>query len=86
MGLNVPNIVGSQGLFSASPNDDQVLTSQGPREIPEDQPEGSVSTSTAITKPGTMADDATVGTRTWSNVNNAKISDDVYSTATLVEP
>lgn len=35
-----------------------------------------------ITKsPGTMADDATVGTRAWVNPDNAKISDDVYSAA-----
>ena len=33
--------------------------------------------------PQTMADDATVGTRAWSTVNNAKVSDDVYATATV---
>ncbi len=31
--------------------------------------------------PGTMADDATVGTVAWSNPDNAKVSDDVYATA-----
>ncbi len=30
--------------------------------------------------PGTMADDATIGTKTWSNVDNAKISDDTDAT------
>jgi hypothetical protein len=30
--------------------------------------------------PGTMADDATVGTKTWSNANNAKASDNSYAT------
>lgn len=36
---------------------------------------------TASTSPGTMADDATVGTVAWSNPNNAKVSDNVYATA-----
>ncbi len=30
--------------------------------------------------PGTMANDATTGTDAWVNVNNAKVSDDVYAT------
>lgn len=30
--------------------------------------------------PGTMADDATVGTVAWSNPDNAKVSDNVYAT------
>ena len=33
--------------------------------------------------PGTMADDATVGTVAWSNPDNAKVSDNVYATAVL---
>jgi len=33
--------------------------------------------------PGTMADDATVGTVAWSNPDNAKISDNVYTTTVL---
>jgi hypothetical protein len=32
--------------------------------------------------PGTMADDATVGTQAWSNPDNAKISDNVYAKIT----
>jgi len=32
--------------------------------------------------PGTCADDATVGTAAWSNPDNAKVSDNVYATAT----
>ena len=31
--------------------------------------------------PGTMADDASVGTEAWVNPNNAKVSDNVYATA-----
>lgn len=31
--------------------------------------------------PGTVVDDATVGTVAWSNPDNAKVSDDVYATA-----
>jgi len=34
---------------------------------------------TSTKSPGTMADDATVGTATWSNPNNAKVSDGIYS-------
>ena len=36
---------------------------------------------TAATSPGTMANDATVGTIAWTNPNNAKVSDNVYATA-----
>jgi hypothetical protein len=36
--------------------------------------------------PGTMADDATVGTETWSNVDNAKVSDNVYALVTGLDP
>jgi len=40
-----------------------------------------------ITKsPQTMADDATVGTVAWSNPDNAKVSDNVYATATNIGP
>jgi hypothetical protein len=34
---------------------------------------------TGTTSPGTMANDATVGTVDWSNPNNAKVSDNTYS-------
>ena len=37
---------------------------------------------TAATSPGTMADDATVGTVAWSNPDNAKVSDNAYATYT----
>ena len=33
--------------------------------------------------PGTMADDATVGTVAWTTPDNAKVSDNVYATAGL---
>lgn len=33
--------------------------------------------------PGTMADDATVGSVSWSNPDNAKVSDNVYATVNL---
>lgn len=33
--------------------------------------------------PGTMADDATVGTATWGTTDNAKVSDNTYSTVAL---
>lgn len=36
------------------------------------------------TSPGTMANDATVGTLAWTNPNNAKLSDNAYATAELV--
>ena len=38
-------------------------------------------TDSGALSPGTMADDATVGTVAWSNPNNAKVSDSVYATA-----
>jgi len=38
--------------------------------------------SSVTMSPGTMADDATVGTVAWSNPDNAKVSDNVYATAT----
>jgi hypothetical protein len=38
---------------------------------------------TIATSPGTMADDATVGTIAWTNPDNAKVSDDVYATFTV---
>jgi len=37
-------------------------------------------TTSGPNSPGTMADDATVGTVAWSNPDNAKVSDDVYAT------
>ena len=42
-------------------------------------------TDTGPNNPGTMADDATVGTIAWSNPDNAKVSDDSYATVTVVE-
>ena len=39
---------------------------------------------TAATSPGTMADDATVGTVAWTNPNNAKVSDGVYAVANSI--
>lgn len=39
-----------------------------------------VASSVGPNSPGTMADDATVGTLAWSNVDNAKTSNDVYAT------
>jgi len=37
---------------------------------------------TQTQSPGTMADDTSVGTIAWSNPDNAKVSDNVYATAT----
>lgn len=37
---------------------------------------------TGAVSPGTMADDATIGTVSWINPNNAKVSDNIYTTAT----
>jgi len=39
--------------------------------------------SSVTNSPGTMADDATIGILTWSNVDNAKVSDNTYATATM---
>lgn len=36
---------------------------------------------TGVVSPGTMADDATVGTVAWTNPDNAKTSNDTYATA-----
>lgn len=41
----------------------------------------SIRSSIGPLSPGTMADDATVGTVAWTNPNNAKVSDNVYATA-----
>ena len=38
---------------------------------------------TGAISPGTMADDATVGTVAWTNPDNAKVSDSVYATAVV---
>lgn len=38
-------------------------------------------TDSGALSPGTMADDATVGTVAWTNPNNAKVSDNVYAVA-----
>ena len=40
---------------------------------------------TGATSPGTMADEDTVGTFTWSDVDNAKISNNTYAETTLLE-
>ena len=38
-------------------------------------------TSSGPNNPGTMADDATVGTKEWGAVDNAKVSDNTRTTA-----
>ena len=38
---------------------------------------------TSATSPGTMADDATIGTLAWTNPDNAKVSDNAYAVATM---
>ena len=38
---------------------------------------------TGAISPGTMADDATVGTVAWTNPDNAKVSDNVYATESI---
>lgn len=45
-----------------------------------------VDTTAGPNSPGTMADDATVGTVTWSNPDNAKTSNDSYAAATSTGP
>lgn len=40
---------------------------------------------TGATSPGTMADDDTVGTASWSNVDNAKISDNSDAFTSFLE-
>lgn len=48
------------------------------------QPEGVIfGADSGALSPGTMADDATVGTVAWTNPNNAKVSDNVYATRTV---
>ncbi|MDO8561604.1 MAG: hypothetical protein Q7S05_02135 [bacterium] len=42
-------------------------------------------TTSGSNSPGTMADDATVGTVTWSSTDNAKVSDDAYSTNVITD-
>jgi len=42
---------------------------------------GTIGTNTGAINPGTMADDATVGTGAWTNPDNAKVSDDIYTTS-----
>ncbi|MEI8062151.1 MAG: Hint domain-containing protein [bacterium] len=44
-------------------------------------PKPTFATDTSSLSPGTMADDSSIGTQAWQNVNNAKVSDDVYATA-----
>ena len=39
---------------------------------------------TGATSPGTMADDATVGTKAWSNPDNAKANDDSFASTSYV--
>lgn len=41
-----------------------------------------IDTTAGPNSPGTMADDATVGTAMWQNPNNSQVSDNVYSTIT----
>jgi len=40
---------------------------------------------TTATSPSTIVDDATVGTVAWTNPDNAKVSDDVWATASIFE-
>ena len=40
-------------------------------------------TDTGATSPGTMADDDTVGTKVWPDVDNAKVSDNSYTSINL---
>jgi hypothetical protein len=42
-------------------------------------------TSSGPNSPGTMADDATVGTVAWNNPNNAKVSDNAPTVADLID-
>ena len=39
---------------------------------------------TSSLSPATMADDAGIGVQAWQNVDNAKVSDDAYVTATSI--
>ena len=79
MVLNFGQNFFDKGLFQRSPEDGETLLFYGSRQIPG----GIVGGQTGfVTKsPGTMADDNAVGTVTWSNPNNAKVSDDVYAVA-----
>lgn len=60
------------GFFKISPEDEQILEFQGGRQIPVPQTKD---TATEFTFPGTVANDATVGTISWTNVNNVKTDD-----------
>ena len=78
--LGIPNIFDQPGLFRISPEDGQVLIFQGSREIPADQPKVGIPVTIEDISPETMADDDAVGAQAWSDVNNAKTSDNVYVT------
>src|SRR3990170_6557009 len=43
-----------------------------------------MATSSGPNDGSTFVDDATVGTKTWSNPGNAQFSDDIYATVSLV--
>lgn len=40
----------------------------------------------SLKSPGTMADDASTGSRSWSTPDNAKVSDNTYTIATIDDP
>ncbi len=83
MVLEIPSIF--PGIFKNSPEEGQVLKNQGKRDIPaDDDNTDTQTTNTGAINPGTMADDATVGTWAWSNPNNAKLSDDTYANGDAV--
>jgi len=79
MVLDIGKNLFGKSFFKISPEDGEVLIFQGDRKTPAGIK--SISTNTGATSPGTMADDATIGTVAWSNPDNAKVSDDVYATA-----
>jgi hypothetical protein len=60
-------------------NDTNSLADNNIKTVQKNLSEGYVG-SEGPNSPGTMADDATVGTVAWSNPDNAKVSDNVYAT------
>ena len=78
MGINVPNVVASQGLFKSSPEDGQVLQFEGEREIPETQGT-TTSTNTGFKDATATGDDH----NSWANPTNAFTSDNNDATETL---
>ena len=78
MTLDIGKDIFKQGIFKNSPNDSDTLIFQGNKQIPSGNVGGN-----QIKSPGTMADDATVGTEAWSDVNQAKVSDNIRTLATV---